>query len=577
MKTVNDDNTVDVRATSASYQMALWSAIAGGVFSAIVLVLLIVNYVQIKVLDPIRAERLELMKVKLIGQPASAELLPEIRQLDLDIRGDRIRRQAFSRRGGYLLLGGLVILVAGLKWTAAVNKLLPMPEAVADKQALQEREAAMARWAVTAGLGLFGVAALFIALRPRIDLAGDAAKISPYPSMAEIGKNWAGFRGPGGSGISAYTNIPVKWDGKTGEGIIWKMKVPLGGHNSPVVWEGRVFVSGAKKSKRQVYCFDAVAGQLLWTGDVSGSVGSSASIVDVSEDTGFAASTVVTDGRRVYAIFANGDIASFDFDGNHVWTKNLGSPDSSYGYASSLAMYQNLVLVQYDQGTVEDAKSRMIALDGFSGLVVWEVKRPVSASWTSPIVAKVGDGHQLITRGEPWVIGYDPTSGAEIWRAECDGTDVAPSPVYAGGLVFAVSPYSELYAVKADGQGDVTKTHIAWIGEDGIPDICSPVSNGEQVFLLTTSGTLTCYRLADGQILWEEDLDTSFNASPSLVGNHMYLLSEKGVMFIAEVGAGYKEVTRCELGEKSQACPAFADGRIYIRGKKNLYCIGNAN
>ncbi len=577
MKTVNNNNTVDVRATSASYQMALWSAIAGGVFSTVVLTLLIVNYVQIKVLDPIRAERLELMKVKLIGQPASAELLPEIRQLDLDIRSDRIRRQIFSRRGGYLLLGGLIVLVAGLKWTAAVNKLLPMPEAVADKQALQEREAAMAKWAVAFGLGLFGVAALFITLRPQIDLTGDAAKISPYPSMADIGNNWAGFRGPGGSGISAYTNIPVKWDGKTGEGIIWKTKVPIGGHNSPVVWEGRVFVSGAKKSKRQVYCFDAVAGQLLWTGDVSGSVGSSASTVDVSEDTGFSASTVVTDGRRVYAIFANGDIASFDFDGNHVWTKNLGSPDSSYGYASSLAMYQNLVLIQYDQGMVEDTKSRMIGLDGFSGLVVWEVKRPVSSSWTSPIVAKVGDGHQLITRGEPWVIGYDPANGAEIWRAECDGTDVAPSPVYAGGLVFAVSPYNELTAVRADGLGDVTKTHIAWIADDGIPDICSPVSNGELVFLLTTSGTLTCYRCADGVKLWEEDLDTNFMASPSLVGNRMYMLSEKGVMFIAEVGAEYKEVARCELGEKVQACPAFADGRIYIRGKKNLYCIGNTN
>jgi outer membrane protein assembly factor BamB len=577
VKTVNDNDTVDVRAASASYQMASWSAITGGVFSAIILVFLIVNYVQIKVLDPIRAERLELMKVKLIGQPASAELLPEIRQLDLDIRGDRIRRQIFSRRGGYLLLGGLVILVAGLKWMAVANKKLPMPEAVADKQALQVREAAMAKWAVATGLGLFGVAALFIALRPQIDLAGDAAKIRPYPSIEEIDNNWAGFRGPGGSGISAYTNIPVKWDGKTGEGIIWKTKVPIGGHNSPVAWEGRVFLSGAKKSKRQVYCFDAVAGQLLWTGDVTGSVGSSASTVDVSEDTGFAASTIVTDGRRVYAIFANGDIASFDFDGNNVWTKNLGSPDSSYGYASSLAMYQNLVLIQYDQGMIEDAKSRMIALDGFSGRVVWEVKRPVSASWTSPIVAKVGDGHQLITRGEPWVIGYDPATGAEIWRAECDATDVAPSPVYAGGLVFAISPYNELTAIKADGRGDVTKTHVAWIAEDGIPDICSPVSNGELVFLLTTSGTLTCYNCADGAKLWEQDLDTNFMASPSLVGNRMYMLSEKGVMIIAEVGAEYKEVARCQLGEKVQACPAFVDGRIYIRGKKNLYCIGNAN
>jgi outer membrane protein assembly factor BamB len=537
VKTVNDDNIVDVKAASASYQMALWSAIAGGVFSTVVLALLIVNYVQIKVLDPIRAERLELMKVKLIGQPASAELLPEIRQLDLDIRGDRIRRQIFSRRGGYLLLGGLVILVAGLKWTAAVNKLLPMPEAVADKQALQEREATMAKWAVATGLGLFGVAALFIALTPQIDLAGDAAKIRPYPSTAEIGRNWASFRGPQGSGVSAYTNIPDKWDGKSGEGIIWKSEISLPGHNSPVVWEKKVFISGANKKKRQVYCFDSDSGNLLWQADVASTPSSNDSSLEIDSGTSYAAPTVATDGSRVCAIFPNGDVGCFDFEGKNLWTKNLGLPENVYGYASSLAIYQNLLLIQYDQGMADDGKSRMYALDTFSGMTVWEVKRDVSSSWTSPIVAKIGDQSQLITRGDPWVTGYDPATGVEIWRAECGGTDVAPSPVYAVGLVFAVSPYNELTAVKVDGRGDVTKTHVAWVADDGIPDICSPVSNGELVFLLTTSGTLTCYRCADGVKLWEQDLDMHFMASPSLVGNRIYMLSEKGVMFIAEVGA----------------------------------------
>ncbi len=575
MKTVNDDSSVDVRRASWSYQTALRSAVVGGVFSAIVLVFLVVNYLQIKVLDPVRAERLEMMKVKFIGESTSAELLSEIRQLDLNIRRDRIRRRFFSRRGGYLLLGGLAVFVIGLKWTATLRKRLPMPGAVGDKQAQQVREAAMVRWAVTAGLGLFGLSALFVALTPQIDLVEDVAP--SYPSMEEIGRNWAGFRGPGGSGISAYTNIPVKWDGKTGEGIIWKAKVPLRGHNSPVVWEGRVFVSGANKKKRQVYCFDALTGELLWTGDVTTAVTSSSEAVDVMEDTGYAAPTVATDGRRVYAIFANGDVGCFDFDGKSIWTKSLGVPDSTYGYASSLAMYQNLLLIQYDQGMEEDGKSRMIAIDGFSGRIVWEVKRPVSGSWTSPVVAKVGEQYQLITCSDPWVIGYNPATGAQLWQAECGGADVAPSPIYAGGFVFAVSPYEHIVAIKSDGQGNVTETHVAWSAEDGIPDICSPVSNGRFVFLLHTAGTLTCYQCADGKMLWEKDLDTSFNASPGLVGNKIYLLSTKGVMFIAEVGAEYREIARCELGEKTLASPAFADGRIYIRGNKNLYCIGKAD
>jgi len=572
MSAVNDDSSVDAGKASWPYQTALRSAVVGGVFSAIVLVLLVVNYLQIKVLDPLRAERLEMMKVKFIGESTSAELLSEIRQLDLGIRRDWIRRRHIQHRGGYLLLGGLVICIVGLKWTAVLCKKLPMPGAVGDKQARQVHEAAMARWTVTVGLGLFSIAALVIALTPQIDLAEDVAP--NYPSEQEINKNWACFRGPGGAGVSAYTNIPVKWDGKTGEGIIWKTKVPLHGYNSPVLWDNHVFLSGANKKNRQVYCFDADSGKLLWTGDVA--AGGSGS-VDVMEDTGFAAPTVATDGKRVYAIFANGDVECLDIDGKSIWTKNLGVPDSTYGYASSLAMYQNLLLIQYDQGMEEDAKSRMIAIDGFSGRIVWEVKRPVAGSWTSPIVAKIGDQYQLITCSDPWVIGYNPATGAQLWQAECGGADVAPSPVYAGGFVFAVSPYGSMAAIRPDGQGDVTDTHVAWNAEDGIPDICSPVSNGRFVFLLHTAGTLTCYRCADGKMLWEKDMDTSFNASPGLVGNRIYLLSTNGVMFIAEIGAEYTEIAKCELGEKVHASPAFADGRIYIRGMKNLYCIGNAD
>lgn len=249
MSTVNNNGSVDAGKASWPYQTGLRSAAIGGVFSAIVLVLLVVNYLQIKVLDPVRAEKLEMMKLTFIAQPENTELASRIRQQDFDIRRDWIRRRLFSRRGGYLLLGSLVVCLVGLKWTSTLRKKLPMPGAVGDKQAQQVREAVMARWAVTVGLGLFGISALVIALTPQIDLAEDVAP--SYPSEEEVNKNWACFRGPGGAGVSAYTNIPVKWDGKTGEGIIWKAKVPLRGHNSPVVWAGRVFVSGAKKGKHR--------------------------------------------------------------------------------------------------------------------------------------------------------------------------------------------------------------------------------------------------------------------------------------------------------------------------------------
>ena len=157
------------------------------------------------------------------------------------------------------------------------------------------------------------------------------------------------------------------------------------------------------------------------------------------------------------------------------------------------------------------------------------------------------------------------------------GVDVAPSPIYAGGLVFIVEPNNKLVAIKPPGAAAAGQASIAWTGEDGIPDICSPVSNGELVFLLQTYGTLTCYAVADGTMLWEEDLDTSFTASPSLVGDRLYLQSEEGVMHIIEAGRSYREVARCALGEKVYASCAFADGRVYIRGVDNLYCIGSGN
>jgi len=533
------------------------------------------------------------MKIELRQHPDNEQLLLQIRKRDLQFRQHRIRRLDFSRKGSYLLFGSVVIFLIALKCAGTFKKKVPAPQVLGDRRSEQLRQAVLARWAVTAGLVVLGSGALFLAMSTGIDFGGNGAAITSYP--------WPCFRGPGGLGISAYTNVPVDWNGKTGNGILWKTRVPLPGNSSPVVWDDRIFLSGGDPNELHVYCFDAVSGRLLWTGDVKRApLKSDEEPFEVMEDTGFASPTVVTDGRRVYAIFATGDIGCFDFDGKSIWTKSLGIPDSSYGYASSLAMYRNLILIQYDQGGPEDEMSKMIALDGFTGQTVWETKRPVPNSWSSPIVTEIGDEVQLLTCGDPWVIAYDPAKGTELWQAKCLAGDIAPSLIYvphqnrqksAGdfgvGLVFAIEPYSKLVAIRPDGRGDVTETHITWSIDEGAPDICSPVSNGELIFLLTTEGFLSCYKVADGTRLWEQDLRENFWASPSLVlapaspdasrgsgGDKLYLLTEEGVMLIVQSGPEYKELTRCELGEECRASPAFADGRIYIRGLENLYCIG---
>ncbi|HUT30935.1 MAG TPA: PQQ-binding-like beta-propeller repeat protein [Sedimentisphaerales bacterium] len=564
----NSDNNTESKSTSLRYPTAVRIAVVGGVFSVIVAALLAVNYVQRTVFDERRIAELDRLKIEILSRPNDEQLMGRIRQLDLEVRRDRIRRVDFSRKGGWLLAAGLVVMVVGIKWADTLRRKLPHPELRGDVRAEQVTEATWARRAVTAGLLLLGASALLLTLIPQVDFVKSSFEVGPD----EV---WPGFRGPGGVGVGVTTNVPVKWNGGTGEGILWKKKVPLRGHNSPIAWGDRVFVSGADANERQVYCFDADSGDLLWRGGVETEAGKTSEPLDVMEDTGFAAPTCVTDGKRVCAIFANGDVGCFDYKGKQLWTRGLGVPESAYGYASSLAMYRNLVLIQYDQATEEDEKSKMIALNVLSGQTVWETKRPVGGAWTSPIVDKVGGSEQLITCGDPWVIAYNPANGEELWRAECMGDDLAPSPIYAGGLVLAIESNVKMVAIRPDGRGDVTKTHILWMVEDGIPDIPSPVSNGELVFLLTSDGTLTCYRLTDHAKLWEQDLGTGFNASPTIVGNRLYLLSEKGVMIIAEFAEGYKEAARYELGEECHASPAFVSGRIYIRGLENLYCIGS--
>jgi outer membrane protein assembly factor BamB len=570
----------------ARYRASVRVAVVAGVLSLIILALLLSNYLLFRISDPLDSKKLIELKDSLRRQPDDDSLKEQIRELDLQLRKEYFRRREFSRIGAYLLVGSASGLLIGAGIAASYRKKLPMPQRVSEEQ--DGRAAALARQAVA----VFGAFAVGFALALVILDNGLQYQVFPgvgdqtvsetvpaeepgigYPSAEEIKKNWPRFRGPGGLGVSSYTNVPVSWNGETGEGILWKTPIPLPGKNSPVVWGDRIFLTGATEKERAVYCFDANSGEMLWGRAVENVPFSEPEPPEVSEDTGFAAPTATTDGQRVYAIFANGDLISFDFNGNQIWARNLGPFKNVYGYASSLNMYQNLLIILLDQGGAEDGISEIIGIEGTSGKTVWETDRPVPNSWATPIIIDTGEREEIITCGNPWVIAYEPVSGKEFWRAKCLGGDIAPSPVYGNGLVFVTNTYEILAAIRPGGEGDVTETHIVWTAEDGLPDICSPFTNGELVFLLETYGFLTCYDARDGTKVWEQDLDETFTASPSLAGNNLYFMTDDGIMIIVEAGREFKEAGRSKLGEKSEACPAFLDGRIYIRGEENLYCI----
>ncbi|HLB72602.1 MAG TPA: PQQ-binding-like beta-propeller repeat protein [Sedimentisphaerales bacterium] len=575
---VSHGNNDSRKALSASlwHKAAVSTALIGAVFSIVILTLIAANYVQGRVYESRIEKRLETLKIE-IGKDSvdKQALTDEIRFADIEFRRSRLPRANFTRMGAYLLLASLAVFLLAVKLADTLRKKMPIPQSQQAGGSEQIHQAALARWSVAGALILAGVVVLFLVVSPHVDFGAAEVVDASYPTQQEIRRNWHRFRGPEGAGITADANIPDQWDGKSGQGILWKAKVPAKGNNSPIVWGDRVFLSGGDPNRLNVFCFDAASGNLLWTGDVKRTLPKSKDEeFNVMEDTGFAASSMATDGKRVYAIFVTGDLACFDFSGRSLWTKSLGIPDNTYGYASSLDAFRNMVIVQYDQGDAESGKSRLFAFDGLSGRIVWEAKRPVANSWCSPILAQTETGIQIIAAADPNVMAFDPNTGAEIWRAECLAGDIAASPIYAKGLAFVAEPYSKIAAIRTNGKGDVTKTHVAWSVDEPGPDICSPVSNGEYVFVLNTDGLALCFNAQDGKKLWEEDIREDFFASPSIVGDELYLLTEKGVMIIAEAMPKYKELKRCELGERCHASPAFVNGRIYIRGVENLYCIG---
>lgn len=382
---------------------------------------------------------------------------------------------------------------------------------------------------------------------------------------------WAQFRGPFATGVTTLEGPEPGFDIPRGKGLIWTASVPLPGRNSPVVWDDAVFLTAADERTQEVLCFDAGSGVLRWRQSVTGEKRGEA--LEVSADTGYAAPSPVTDGRRVCAIFATGDLGCFGMDGQPGWSKSLGVPANSWGHATSLLIHNGMLLVQYDQESDDVPKSRLLALDAATGKTTWEAKRDVPASWATPLIVTV-DGHEeIITCANPWVIAYDPTDGRELWRAECLSGDVAPSPTVADGMIIVAMDGSACSAIRPGGSGNVTSTHIAWSFYGMLPDICSPVGTDEFVFLLSTYGYLTCVNAQTGEMVWEQQLDGAFKASPVIAGDRLYLLGDDGKMLIIKPGNSFELLGEGKVGEGCEATPAFAPGRMFIRGVEHLFCV----
>ena len=554
-------------------------------------------------------------------------LRDQIRQLDHDLRMNYFKRRDIATRTTYLLLVSSVLFFVSVRTISVLRRQIPDPRDTALR-----RDEAYNSWRFVL---VFSWMMLFVGLYAGLQLAPapdierifveklvsesesngnrvssavpitehsaiGASDIAPIavPTLTEeqLVQHWVSFRNFDGNGVGFSDNPPIHWDANTGQNIIWQTEVPMTGNSSPVIWEDKLFLTGADENTQQVFCFNIDDGTLLWTADVTRP---EAGIPDsIDDDTGYASPTPAVDGQRVYAMFANGELVAVDFTGNLVWRKSFGLPNNSYGFSSSPALYFDRLIVQFDNSDGSDGTSRIVALNLSDGGIIWETPRELPNSWASPTVKKIGDTYQIITCANPYVIAYNPDDGSEIWRVRCLSGDVGPSAVALGNVVLISNEAPRTTAIDATGTGNITDTNILWVGSNAPPDASSPLITETYAMTLSSGGFLTGY---DPTVIgtrnraqyWELEVGdmSSFYSSPLRVGTIIYAFDKSRtnprtfVLDLSQIAVGEGGMLTDEsaaamiiavnpMPEPVVTSPAVLNDRLYIRSTNILFCIG---
>jgi len=420
---------------------------------------------------------------------------------------------------------------------------------------------------------------------------------------AEAG-NWPQWRGPDGSGISREKNLPSEWSPT--KNIKWKVPIDGRSHSSPIVWGNRIFLTTAvegsavpgakavnhtgddgkpflhpdsvgadKKHTFKVICIDRDSGKIVW----QSTAWEGTPYDNRHRKSSYAASTPATDGKLVYAFFGTEGLYAYDFKGKLAWKADIGKLGTvGMGTGTSPILFENLVIVQADEEN--GAASFIVAIDKNTGKEAWRTPRKVQVSWSTPLLVKTASRAELITSGTEAVVAYDPATGKELWRHKGVESNAIPSPVANNEMVFLVAgfPAKIAMAIKLGQNGDLTGTpNVPWTYAKGTAYVPSPILYGDYLYLTTDRGILTCLDAKTGEVKYEGGripIPATFTASPVAFEGKILMTSEDGDTFIVKAGPKHEVLGTNSVGEPVYASPAIADGRIFIRGEKNLYCIG---
>jgi outer membrane protein assembly factor BamB len=392
------------------------------------------------------------------------------------------------------------------------------------------------------------------------------------------GGDWPEFRGPDGQGHGKESGLPVVWG--PARNVTWKVPVPGKGWSSPIVWKGRVYLTTAVSApdgppdalSLRALCLDSATGKTIWDQEVFREVPGSPR---PHRKNSHASPTPLTDGQRLYVHFGYQGTACLDLEGKVVWENRELRFTPVHGSGGSPVLFDDLVIFSGD-----GSEQRFVAaLEKATGKVRWKTDRPGDPprkfSFSTPLVIDFEGRKQLISSASDMVLAYNPATGKELWKVRYDGYSVIPRPVFGHGLVFVCTGFNvpTLLAIRPDGTGDVTDTHIAWSMKRGTPHTPSPLLVGDDLYMISDTGTATCLDAKTGEVHWQERIGGNFSASPLYDDGKIYLQSEDGVGTVLAAGKTFKRLGRNSLGERSLASPAAAEGALFIRTEKHLYRI----
>lgn len=430
----------------------------------------------------------------------------------------------------------------------------------------------------------------------------------PEPSTANA--NWPSFRGMEAAGVAEKQNLPDKWDGKTGENILWRTPIPGLAHSSPVVWGQRVFVTSAVSSdpkasfkpglygdgdasqdrspqKWTIYAVDKRTGKIVWE-----RVAHEGTPLEKRHmKSTYASSTPATDGRIVVAWFGSQGVFAYDVNGRFLWKVDIGRinlgaydiPTYEWGPASSPIIWNNLVILQCD--TQDD--SFLLALDADTGKQVWKTERDELPSWGTPTVAMTSAGPELVTNASNYVRGYDPRNGKELWKLGRSSKITAPTPLFADDKFVIASgraPERPIFVVKAGARGDLTlpagqtaSEAVVWSRTGRGSYMPTPLVYDGILYVLANNGLLDAYDLKTGEEIYRQRLPlvgSGFSSSPVAADGKLYLSNEDGEMLVIAAGRKYAHIATNSMGELLMATPALSEGVMYVRSAQSLFAIG---